>query len=65
MMPLSAARLRRMAATMNLDLDDEELTGLLPMVQDLLAVAQRLRHEQSIGKIDRAGSRDPSAHLPG
>lgn len=44
MKPLSAARLRRMASAVHLELVDEELARLLPMVRDLLAVAQKLRH---------------------
>lgn len=43
MNPLSIARLREMAATRELELDEEELTRLLPMVRDLLDVARRLR----------------------
>jgi len=43
MKQLSLARLRELAAARELDLDDEELTRLLPMVRDLLDVAARLR----------------------
>jgi hypothetical protein len=53
-----------MVAALNLDLEEEELTGLRPMVQDLLEVAEKLRHEQP-GAIDRAGPRGPAAHQPG
>jgi hypothetical protein len=52
-----------MATGLHLELDDEELAQLLPMVQDLLGVAQNLRHEASIG-IDRAGPRDLLADQP-
>lgn len=58
MKPLTVARLRRMLAARHLELADEELTRLLPMVRDLLAVAQKLRHEQP-------GGIDPAAHQPG
>ena len=64
MKPLTEARLRRMATALDLDLEDEELARLLPMVRDLLAVAQKLRDEQPVG-IDRAAARDPAAHPPG
>ena len=40
---LSKARLREMATTRELDLDEEALIRLLPMVRDLLDVARRLR----------------------
>jgi hypothetical protein len=53
-----------MAAALHLELADDELTRLLPMVQDLLAVAEKIRHEQP-GAMDRAGPRDPAAHQPG
>ena len=43
MKSLSIARLREMAATRELELDEEELTRLLPMVRDLLEAARRLR----------------------
>ena len=43
MKPLSIARLREMAATRELELDEEDLTRLVPMVRDLLEVARRLR----------------------
>ena len=58
MKPLTEAKLRRMLAALHLELADEELTRLLPMVRDLLAVAQKLRHEQP-------GGIDPAAHQPG
>lgn len=61
MRPLSTARLRRMARGLYLELEEEELTRLLPMVRDLLDVSQKLRHEQSAG-IDRAFPRDPVPH---
>jgi len=64
MKPLTEARLRRMATALDLDLEDEELARLLPMVRDLLTVAQKLRDEQPVG-IDRVGARDPAAHPPG
>lgn len=64
MKPLSKARLRRIIRGLHLELEDEELTHLLPMVRDLIAVAQKLRLEQSVG-IDRAGRRDPAAHETG
>ena len=40
---LSKARLREMAATRELDVGEDDLTRLLPMVRDLLDVARRLR----------------------
>jgi hypothetical protein len=43
MKPLSKARLREMARTRELDVDEEELIRLVPMVRDLLDVARRLR----------------------
>jgi hypothetical protein len=43
MKPLSIERMREMADTSELDVDDEELKRLLPMVRDLLDVARRLR----------------------
>jgi hypothetical protein len=64
MKSLSAAKLRRIATAVHLELADEELARLLPMVRDLLAVAQKLRHESSVG-IDRAGAREPAAHQSG
>lgn len=64
MKPLSAAKMRQMARGLRLELDDDELTRLLPMVQDLLDVAQKLRHKQSVG-IDRAGPREPAAQQSG
>lgn len=60
MRPLSAARLRRMASGLHLELEEEELTRLLPMVRDLLNVSHKLRNEQSVG-IDRPLPRD---HVP-
>ena len=41
-----------MVRGLRLELEDNELTLLLPMVQDLLDVAHKLRHEQSLS-IDR------------
>ncbi len=43
MKPLSKARLREMATARELDVDEGDLTRLLPMVRDLLEVAGRLR----------------------
>lgn len=43
MKPLSISRLREMAATRELALDEEELRRLLPMVRDLFEAARRLR----------------------
>jgi hypothetical protein len=43
---LTVARLRELAHAIELPLDDEDLTRLSPMVDDLLAVAQRLRRYQ-------------------
>ncbi len=42
MKPLSPARLREMVTARDLELDDEDLTRLLPMVRGLLDVARRL-----------------------
>ena len=47
MKPLTVARLREQARALDLPLDDDELASLRPMVEDLLAVAQRLRHYQA------------------
>jgi hypothetical protein len=41
---LTVAKLRDLARALELPLDDEELARLKPMVDDLRAVAQRLRH---------------------
>ena len=46
---LSVARLGEMASGLQLELEDDELTRLLPMVQDLLDVAQILRQKQPGG----------------
>ncbi|TMD88005.1 MAG: hypothetical protein E6I73_13525 [Chloroflexi bacterium] len=54
---LSAARLGEMASGLQLELGDDELTRLLPMVQDLLDVAQILRQKQP-GGIDHMGQRE-------
>jgi hypothetical protein len=43
---LTVARLRELTQAMELSLNDEELARLRPMVEDLLAVARRLRHYQ-------------------
>jgi hypothetical protein len=40
---LSKAKLREMAATRELEVDEDDLTRLLPMVRDLIDVARRLR----------------------
>lgn len=60
MKPLSTARLRGMASGLRLELEDEELSRLLPMVQDLFDVGQSLRHQRSAG-IDRERPRKPVA----
>ncbi|HEV2034249.1 MAG TPA: hypothetical protein VGU71_08630 [Candidatus Dormibacteraeota bacterium] len=64
MKPLSVAKLRQMAGGLLLELEEDELTRLLPMVQDLLDVAQKLRHEQS-GGIVRTGPRERAAQQSG
>jgi len=43
MKPLSLTRLREMAKVRDLDLSEQDLTRLLPMVRDLLGAARRLR----------------------
>jgi hypothetical protein len=43
MKPLSVASLRQMASRLQLELEDDELERLRPMVRDLLDVTQRLR----------------------
>jgi len=43
MKPLSLTRLREMVKVRELDVGEQDLTRLLPMVRDLLAVARRLR----------------------
>ena len=55
MKPLSIARLREMAKTRELELDQEELTRLLPMVRDLLDVARRLRSVLRERTADQSG----------
>ncbi len=40
---LSKAKLREMAATRELDVNEDDLTRVLPMVRDLIDVARRLR----------------------
>ena len=45
MKSLSAARLKQMAGELDLKLDDEDLTRLRPMVEDLLNVGERLRRK--------------------
>ena len=57
MKPLTVARLREQARALDLPLDDEELASLRPMVEDLLAVARRLRHYQ----VDIVTEPDPGA----
>jgi hypothetical protein len=47
--PLTVARLRQMTYALDLPLDDEDLTRLLPMVEDLMAVARRLHHDHPGG----------------
>ena len=49
-----------MARGLHLELDEGELTHLLPMVQDLFDVGQSLRHQRSDG-IDRERPRKPVA----
>ncbi len=61
---LSVARLREMASGLSLELADDELTSLLPMVQDLLDVAQMLRQKQS-GGIDHLAQRERPAGKSG
>jgi hypothetical protein len=56
MKALTVARLRQMADALDLPLDDEDLTRLRPMVEDLLAVGRRLRANQQ-GRIGRSGPR--------
>jgi len=43
MKPLTLTRLREMAKVRDLEVSEQDLTRLLPMVRDLLAVARRLR----------------------
>jgi hypothetical protein len=64
MKPLSVARLGQMASGLHLELDESELTSLLPMVQDLLDVAQMLRQKQS-GGVDPLGQRERPAQKSG
>jgi ribosomal protein S13 len=64
MKPLSVEKLRQMVSGLHFELEEEELTRLRPMVQDLLAVAQKLRHERS-GGIDRTGPRERPAQKSG
>jgi hypothetical protein len=64
MKPLSVARLRQMASRLHLEFDESELTSLRPMVQDLLEVAQMLRHKQS-GGIDGVAQRQRDAQKSG
>jgi hypothetical protein len=40
---LSKAKLREIAATRELHVDDDDLSRILPMVRDLIDVARRLR----------------------
>lgn len=58
------ATLQQMANRFHLELDEEDLTRLRPMVQDLLDVAHMLRHKQS-GGIDSIGQRGHSARKSG
>ncbi|HVD46907.1 MAG TPA: hypothetical protein VNG70_06460 [Candidatus Limnocylindria bacterium] len=64
MKPLTVARLREQARALELPLDDEELASLRPMVEDLLAVARRLRHYQA-GILAGPDQRPGSAAKPG
>jgi hypothetical protein len=64
MKPLSKARLRQVASGLHLAFDDEELTRLLPMVRDLLDVAEKLRRDQPVGT-DPSGPREPVTHQSG
>ena len=43
MKPLTLTRLREMAKVRDLEVSEQDLTRLLPMVRDLLAAARRLR----------------------
>jgi hypothetical protein len=43
---LTVAKIRELARALELPLDEDELTRLRPMVEDLLAVARRLRSYQ-------------------
>jgi hypothetical protein len=54
---LTLGRLRQLALALDLPLDDEDLTRLRPMVDDLISVARRLRHYQR----DDVARPDPSA----
>jgi hypothetical protein len=56
MKPLSIARLRQMANRLQLQLEEDELERLRPMVRDLLDVAQRLRAAYG-PRIDRPAPR--------
>ena len=47
MRSLSVARLRQLAMQHKIELSEEDLIGLRPMVEDLLAVAQHLRQVTS------------------
>ena len=57
MKQVTVAKLRELTRTLELPLDDEELARLRPMVEDLLAVAHRLRHYQ----VDIVAKPDPTA----
>jgi hypothetical protein len=61
---LSVAKLRQMGSGLHLELEEEELTLLRPMVQDLLDLAQKLRHERS-GGIDRTSPRERPTQTSG
>ena len=56
MKQLSLSRLRQMADMLQLELDDEELARLRPMVHDLLDVSQRLRRDYGL-RLDRPARR--------
>ena len=51
---LTVVKLRQMARALDLPLDDQDLARLLPMVDDLLSEARRLRHTlpPAIGRPD-------------
>jgi hypothetical protein len=54
---LTLPRLRQMALALDLSLDDESLTRLRPMVNDLISVARRLRsYPPDIGRPDPSAS---------
>lgn len=57
MKALTVARLRQMTQALDLPLDEEDLSRLRPMVDDLMVVARRLRQHQPGG----TGQPDPRA----